>query len=1138
MKRPRKPVAQVARYVSAGLLLAPCLGEAAVAQSMDPPSPTPDPNPVNAANRAQRPTATPTVTPPDRLLPSRNLSNPLSLQASLPVLQSADTVNVPEANGSEANGSEANRPAAASSTPDLVAPPLVEEDGAGSAGEAAIADDTADDATTELLDSTVDELQPLTEPEAEAPEALRIRPRLGFGHTSSGPGYDGTTRLEGFIPLGQTVGEDVVFSEARLLVDNDGQVGGNLVLGYRTFDAGSDRTYGGYVAFDHRNTGNNGFNQLGLGLETLGTGWDARLNGYIPIGDQQQGVREGFVDTFFEERSLFLTRREELEAAMGGLDFEAGGRLARLGRTGDLRGYGGLYWYDAPGSPSTVGWRLRMEARPSDTVNLGVALQQDALFGTNVVVSVGVNVPGSRPRDLPPRPDTALARLGETVGRNASIVVDYQTEEENIAATNPTTGETYVFQHVNLGAAGGNGTIENPYGTVAEAIAAAESDGNHIVYVQAGTDPGIPGFRIPDDVAVLSTGPEQFVDTVEVGLERLPLSGSGQFPQVTDSVIMGNNSTLSGFQITGTTGAGVIVRNVGNAIVRDNAIRSTVDAGVLLQDATGTILLVNNQILGDGVAVIDGQNIENLTVLDSELISQGSDQSGLILQDVFGAVRITDSTLAITDPTEHGIAVRNLGAGGSVAIALTEGQIETNNPDQAGLSLIDNQGDLSFSGLTVTSTNGPALDALNVETLTISDSSLTSTDSTTNGITLNNVAGAVTISDTAIALTNPVQHGLAITNSAANVAIAATPGTITTSNPDQSGIFLENNTGDINLSGFDVTSDGGAALTATQVNRLAIAESTLSSNNSSSNGITLSEINIADLTGVTVAIADSTDNGILIDQVNTATLIATPGSTITNPGDAGVRITNSEMAEVSGLTITNAGTDGIVATDSASITLEQNTIEGATENGIRLENLAGAIAVRNSAISGSGLDGLAAVNVTGTAVMDTLEISESGGNGISLVNDSGSLDLTLSNTTVSASGDRGILINSTDTANLSAVIENNTITASGSDGLALLTEGTSSLFASVRSNTLQDNTAVAGTAGLNAIANDTSNICAQLQDNTSSNGSGLPGFNLQQNVGDPEAFDAEIGVNNIGTLTTSATEINSVGQGTCGFSAP
>ncbi|NER25340.1 MAG: hypothetical protein F6J86_36090 [Symploca sp. SIO1B1] len=46
---------------------------------------------------------------------------------------------------------------------------------------------------------------------------------------------------------------------------------------------------------------------------------------------------------------------------MSRLDLEVGAKLAEFANGGEVRGYGGIYYYDASGSPNTVGGKLRVE---------------------------------------------------------------------------------------------------------------------------------------------------------------------------------------------------------------------------------------------------------------------------------------------------------------------------------------------------------------------------------------------------------------------------------------------------------------------------------------------------------------------------------------------------------------------------------------------------------------------------------------------------------------------------------------------------------------------------------------------------------------------------------------------------------
>jgi trimeric autotransporter adhesin len=518
-------------------------------------------------------------------------------------------------------------------------------------------------AQTPETDTPEPESAPLTETGSAVDLVIPLR--LGVEHSTSGGGFDGVTQFEGFIPLRQDPGQNITFFIPRFLLDNDGNTGGSLLLGHRFYSQSRNRIFGGYVAFDSRETHHNTFHQLGLGLESLGETWDFRINGYIPLGDSRQLADERRFDTGFdiasefEENLLVLSSRREqqinrlYEASLFGLDAEAGVKLAEWNDgDGDLRAFGGVYFYDAIGTDSTLGWRLRLEARPTQNFRVGLALQNDDIFGTNVVLSTGLTWPRVRPRGPITEVEDVPARLGETIVRIPAIPIDTQQESETIVdesiepLMNPEEEQPYRFVHVMLGRQGqGDGTFENPFGTVEEALENAISDGNNIVYIDAGSNPDIPAFTIPDRVRVLSQGPVQLlaglpfpgfpeaparlpfspVVNYEDGiLVRLPFSGDGSFPRIqdagaTDLVTMGERTVLSGFRIANATGNAVIGNQVENVEIRDNTITNAGERGIFLNNVTGSVVLFDNSITGSRGGAGSGQGILILNSTDGDV---------------------------------------------------------------------------------------------------------------------------------------------------------------------------------------------------------------------------------------------------------------------------------------------------------------------------------------------------------------------------------------------------------------------------------------------------------------------------------------------------------------------------------------
>lgn len=589
----------------------------------------------------------------------------------------------------------------------------------------------------------------------------RVLPRIGAEFTTgSGVGYNSSFgSIEGFVPLRQTLGHDLTFLEGRLLLSTENALGSsNLIVGHRSYSPDINRIFGGYIAYDYRDTGNSSFHQLGVGLETLGEVWDVRANAYFPLGDTRRLTEESvfnsatsFSNPFFLENFLAQTRTQQqqinrrFEAAMTGFDLEAGGKFLQLGETGDLRGYTGVYLYDASGSPNTWGWRVRLEARPNDNLRLGLSLSDDDIFGTNLVVSLGANFPGTRPAGVS-QEETALARIAESVTRNRQIVVDEQLESESfqtqdtVFLTNPTTGQPWRFRHVNLGIGNGNGTFENPTGTLGEALAIAQP--NDIVYVQLGTNPGIPAFTIPDEVQVLSTGPVQQIDTVERGNLQLPLSGTGSLPNVTETAVLGNSTTLSGFAIATTAGSGILGTDISNVIVRDNAIANTASEGILLNNVTGQVAIANNTIDNsgaEGVSINNDRgeielNLDNTRIANNGGSSNEGDGVKLELRnDARGTFNLSNNT--ITD--------------NSGLFGLADGvDIQIFDNAQGTLNLSNNQiANNQFDGVNI-ELEATAQGTFNITNSTISDNgssgidlSLSDSAQQTFTITENTIAG-------------------------------------------------------------------------------------------------------------------------------------------------------------------------------------------------------------------------------------------------------------------------------------------------------------------------------------------------------------------------------------------------------------
>ncbi|MDB9495237.1 hypothetical protein PN441_11390 [Spirulina major CS-329] len=507
-----------------------------------------------------------------------------------------------------------------------------------------------------------------------------VRPQVGVGYNSAGNGYSSFSELDVFYPLWQSAGQSLGYAYGQLRRDANHNWGGTMVLGYRL--ASPQRVWGAYLGLDQQSTGANTFQQLGVGLESLGD-WDVRLNGYLPLGKTRQvaldtGLR--LKERYFRghDLNLVLEQQQIYEAAARGVDFEVGTRLFDWG-AGEVRGYGGLYYYKPTGGEGALGYRMRVTANPVDFLNLGLTMQQDSLFGSRLSFQVGATWGGAG-RSHPSRSSATLARLTTPPQRTNAIAIDQQTViafRGTVVATNPETNQPWYFLHVNPNGGRADGQFETPFGTVEGAIAVAPSNQNTIIYVQDVSQPA-GDLTIPDAVRLWSTGPDQQIDTNEIGRVTLPLSNSGIYPRIHGTVAMGNDSHLAGFTIQPPSGDDAVTGDqVRNLTIRENRITTSGEdaGGVQLDNVTGWVSLLGNQITTTGHTKQGRTGAHGVTVNQETA--------------TLSAATLTSNTITTQGTRADGVYVRTrTAAGGVEAVTLTDNVIRTMAND--GLQSNDN----------------------------------------------------------------------------------------------------------------------------------------------------------------------------------------------------------------------------------------------------------------------------------------------------------------------------------------------------------------------------------------------------------------------------------------------------------------
>jgi hypothetical protein len=458
-----------------------------------------------------------------------------------------------------------------------------------------------------------------------------------------------------------TGNEELGEVQARLDTQS-GLWGGNLAFGYRNFT--EDYVWGGYLGYDIQDTGNRTFHQLGLGLEALHPEWEARLNGYFPIGDRSTVlsssstvVDQSFTNARFAENQLLVTpqstiRNDNLtESSLMGFDLEGGVTLTRWA-SGKLQGFLGSYVYGGPGTNSFVGIRGWILAQ-HENFNAGLSLENDRVFGTNLTFTFGAMFGGSGARSQ--EEETVLALLAKPLARQKNIAVRQQIEstfttttEAETVAFNPETNQEWRIIHVDFGTGNAANTGEegSPLDTIAAGVGLANS-ANDVVYVEGdGVEAG--AIVIQNGFKLLSSGPIQTIPVTTAsrvtGEATLARSGSGNYPSLNNGVTFNGEGTLSGFTFANT---GVTVVNVsGSVTIEQNNFNGVTGRGVYFNAATNSldITITSNTFTNSANDAIRGE-IGTATVTASITNNQingtvGATSEGIDLE-VSGAGQLT-----------------------------------------------------------------------------------------------------------------------------------------------------------------------------------------------------------------------------------------------------------------------------------------------------------------------------------------------------------------------------------------------------------------------------------------------------------------------------------------------------------------
>ena len=571
--------------------------------------------------------------------------------------------------------------------------------------------------------------------------------------------------------------------------------------------ANADVSIGGFYTYDgdDQQTFSDGFNQLGISTAIKSRHVDVFANGYFPINTKAFTTGDVTGQQIFVGNNIAL--QAGIENALQGFDVTMRIRPKQLAFANGYIDFGG-YHYDSEDDlvDNFAGGRLRVGIQLINSLQLTAEVNQDERFDTTGVLGAswtfGNNSSGYGSEYA------GLARDLEPTSRNDHIV---RFSQDLVVAVNPLTGQPFnVIQVDNTQDGVGDGTIESPFATLAEAEAASAVNDVIFVGLGDGTDNGYQdGITLQNNQQLLSSGGTQFIQNADGTLVALSTGGTGATISNAggDAVVeLANNNVIGGINIDatgadfGVSGSGVS----GDAFFNGTTISGANLDGIFLENVAGNFNFDGNSVLDnmrDGIFV-NGTTDPNATFTFNNNIVDGNVFEGIHL-DNYDASTIVLTANQTSNNGRHGVYLENAldsnnngtdifvfnqtsdaNGGNGVFVENGTGSIfvaggNLTNNSAAGLAISNWQTDMAGAGdvisIAALGVDNPISPTITGNTMGINinvDSGLTSTVNITDAIVDTNARGIIASADGNNTVLNLNVTGTTTANNNANEAIA------------------------------------------------------------------------------------------------------------------------------------------------------------------------------------------------------------------------------------------------------------------------------------------------------------------------------------------------------------------------------
>ena len=617
------------------------------------------------------------------------------------------------------------------------------------------------------------------------------------------------------------------------------------------------------------------YNQVGVSGELLTDWGDIRSNGYMPVGTTAYTV--GAPGTPFYQNLVMC--QYGLDAALGGADLEVGAYIPALADWAGMISVGGYAlgndfnkWQTGTAAGTGIvpwfgGVYTRLDVTLVNNWDFSLQYNNDSYFDSTGFARLTYRMGGSRRRNVPDQ-------LEQPMMRNEHIVRAHQTPE---IAINPNNGSPWQVFHVdNSAATGGNGSVEAPFTTLAEADAAANTAWDVVFVHQGLSRSGTPYAGTFEfnalNQSLIGDGADYSLPAVDCGPINLA-TYSGQLPLL-------SNPAGSSIRINGPSGSGAAVANF------DISSSAT---GI---SATGPLTAAR------------GSTVNNVSITGT-----AANQAGIVLTgagaQLDGSIRFTDTQ--ITNATTFGILVDGSTNGTAPTFAAEfNGTVETSNA--TNIIRIQNT---TGGNISLASGNAPAGSTVANAVTATGGGGIELRDNTLTTTRIGNVS-----------LSNTAGDGIAVLQTAAGQSVS---GTTIISADNGTGISHSAAGSAISIAGFD----GDAA------NRdIMNPQFTYTGAIANSRGPTAAASYLASITDI------GGDSQIVIDAATGSSLTDTgDGIYIENVGSSKLGVGLDNVFISGPTTIASSGANGVLINNSSgNLAFRGMSITGATGAGISIVN--------------------------------------------------------------------------------------------------------------------------------------------------------------------------------------------------------